>query len=464
MKKFSNMIKVGFFLATAQIKRAGGLTTALTIAVMVFSFLAQVFITGILIGLIEGTSIEYRAKYTGDLIIIPLDKKTLVERTYDITRTLDQDPLVTAYTVRLDGGGKIEANSSNRASGDKADTIAARVFGVDFAKEEKTTKMSENIIEGEYITAADSSRYILIGSDLIDRYAQGPDATAFLTEIYPGTRIKLTINDKVEEFIVAGIFKTKVETASSVFMKAEAYKRLTGNTTSDASHIAVRARNIGDETQIKQNLLNNDFGSYARVRTYQEDEPAFVKDLKSLFGLMGTMFGSITLSVAAITVYIVISINTITRRKYIGILKGIGISGGAIELAYVIQSFLYGVIGVAVGAFIIFAGIKPFFDKNPIDFPFSDGILVATIPDTVTKAVVLLFIAIFAAYFAARGTIRQNTLDAILGRNPAKKQKTGKRNIFVRIITSPVTLLQRFIQNASNKKIKEESANLTQEQ
>lgn len=455
MKNFINTLKVGFFLASAQIRRAGTLTTTLTIAVMVFSFLAQVFISGILIGLIEGSSVAFRAKYIGDMIISPLEKKTVIERTFDITRTLDNDPLVAAYTVRSGTGGKIEANSTSRSSEQSEDTISANIYGVDFTKEDATTKLTENIVEGDYITESDSPRYVLIGSNLIDRYANGPDAVAYLADIYPDSRIKVTIKGRTEEFIIKGIIKSKVDTISgSVFLKNEAYQRMTGNTTSDATEIAVRAKTVGDEYQIKKNLLAGDFDTYAKIQTYEEGEPGFVKDLKNLFGALGSMFGSITLFVAAITVYIVISINTLTRRKYIGILKGIGIRGGAIELAYVVQSFLYAVIGVIVGSFIIFAGIKPFFDRNPIDFPFSDGILVATIPDTVLKAVVLLLIAIFAAYFAARGTIRQNTLDAILGRNAAKKMKVGgKKNIFIRIVTSPYTWVQSNIQKAAARNI-----------
>jgi putative ABC transport system permease protein len=454
MKQFINTFKVGFFLATAQIKRAGGLATTLTIAVMVFSFLAQVFISGILIGLIEGSSVAFRAKYIGDLIISPLDKKEVIERSYDITQTLAQDPLVTAYTPRISAQGRIEANSTSRSSGEVEDTIGAGIYGVDFAKENATTKLTENVIEGDYITESDSPRYVLIGSDLIDRYANGPDATAFLTEIYPDSRIKVTVGGKTEEFIVKGIIEAKVATISgSVFMKAEALQRLTGNTTSDVDEIAVRAKVPGDEYQIKQNLINGDFDTYAKIQTYEEGEPAFVKDLKTLFGALGTMFGSITLFVAAITVYIVISINTLTRRKYIGILKGIGIHGSAIELAYVIQSLLYALIGVAVGSAIVFGFIKPFFDRNPIDFPFSDGILVATIPDTVTKAVVLIVIAIIAAYFAACGTIRQNTLDAILGRSPAKKVRTKKTILgkIVSVILYPLKFVQDFIQKTAEK-------------
>lgn len=429
MKQFINTLRVGYFLAVAQIKRAGKVTTILTIAVMVFSFLAQVFITGILIGLIEGSSVAFRAKFIGDALISPLDKKDVIERTYDITKNLEQNPSVKAYSVRYSGNAKLVYNDGTGSASDSENSVGAIAYGVVPSQEDATNKISENIVEGEYLVDTDPASYILVGADLLDRYSNTPDILETLSGVYPGSRIKLTISGKTEEFTVKGITKGKVDSISrGVFMKQEALKRMTGNTTSDANNsIAIRAIYPGAEYQIKQDLLSNNFDTYAKIQTYEEGEPSFVKDLKKLFGVLGTMFGSITLFVAAITVYIVISINTLTRRKYIGILKGIGIRGGAIELAYVIQSFLYAVIGIIVGSFFIFGLIKPFFDRNPIDFPFSDGILVATIPDTATKAAILLAIAIVAAYFAARSTIRQNTLDAILGRNPAKKIKVKKK-------------------------------------
>ncbi|HYC34235.1 MAG TPA: hypothetical protein VEC13_00725, partial [Candidatus Paceibacterota bacterium] len=58
----------------------------------------------------------------------------------------------------------------------------------------------------------------------------------------------------------------------------------------------------------------------------------------------------------------------------------------------------------------------PFFDAHPINFPFSDGILVATASSTITKVIVLFITTIIAGYIPARMIVRRNTLDAILGR------------------------------------------------
>lgn len=60
----------------------------------------------------------------------------------------------------------------------------------------------------------------------------------------------------------------------------------------------------------------------------------------------------------------------------IGILKGIGINSFAIEFSYIFQAAVYTAIGSIIGSILVFFVIKPIIDANPIDFPFSDGIIV----------------------------------------------------------------------------------------
>jgi ABC-type lipoprotein release transport system permease subunit len=121
--------------------------------------------------------------------------------------------------------------------------------------------------------------------------------------------------------------------------------------------------------------------------------------------------------VASITIFIVIFINAITRRKFIGILKGIGISGEAIEISYIIQSCFYALSGSGIGLTLLYVILIPFINAHPIDFPFSDGILVAPCLETMVRVGLLIFTTIVAGYVPARMIVQRNTLDSILGRN-----------------------------------------------
>jgi ABC-type antimicrobial peptide transport system permease subunit len=97
-------------------------------------------------------------------------------------------------------------------------------------------------------------------------------------------------------------------------------------------------------------------------------------------------------------------------------MKGIGISERAIEVSYIFQSIFYAVLGGLLGLGIVYGLLVPLFYAHPIDFPFSDGILVAPISGTMFKFFLLLFVTIVAGYVPARRIVKKNTLDSILGR------------------------------------------------
>jgi ABC-type antimicrobial peptide transport system permease subunit len=65
---------------------------------------------------------------------------------------------------------------------------------------------------------------------------------------------------------------------------------------------------------------------------------------------------------------------------------------------------------------IIYGLLAPYIAAHPIDFPFSDGTLVVPAVGTTIRAIILLVATIIAGYIPARMVVKQNTLDAILGR------------------------------------------------
>jgi ABC-type lipoprotein release transport system permease subunit len=132
--------------------------------------------------------------------------------------------------------------------------------------------------------------------------------------------------------------------------------------------------------------------------------------------MLGNLISSVGLVVASITIFIVIFVNAITRRRYIGILKGIGIESRVIEISYVIQSLFYAVVGMIIGTIFVFGFLEPYITQHPINFPFSDGILVVTWLGVFVRAAILCVATVIAGYIPARIVVNQNTLSAILGR------------------------------------------------
>jgi putative ABC transport system permease protein len=184
----------------------------------------------------------------------------------------------------------------------------------------------------------------------------------------------------------------------------------------DAGEIAMIVEPEINPAHVKNDIINSGISDSAEVQTWEEAQGKFFKDLSSTFTILGNVIGSIGLAVASVTIFIVIFINAISRKKYIGILKGIGVSGATIRYSYIFQSIFYASIGSLLGLLILYGLLVPFFDKNPIDFPFSDGILAVTPNGTLWRLGLLFLATLVAGFLPAQIVIRKNTLDSILGR------------------------------------------------
>jgi ABC-type antimicrobial peptide transport system permease subunit len=140
-------------------------------------------------------------------------------------------------------------------------------------------------------------------------------------------------------------------------------------------------------------------------------------NIKLFFSIIGTILGSVSVVVALITIFIIIYINALTRRRQIGIMKGIGVTNFAIEFSYICQAVFYVFIGSVIALAIIFLGLKPYIDAHPIDTPFARIVLVAEPVAVLTKFLLVMLVSVMAGYLPARLIVKRNTLNAILGRN-----------------------------------------------
>jgi ABC-type lipoprotein release transport system permease subunit len=293
----------------------------------------------------------------------------------------------------------------------------AEYTNIDPAKEDSVTDLSSKVIEGSFLTN-DDTESVVLGAYLLKKYLP-IESAAFRTleNVGVGSKVRITVNNNVKEFTIKGIVKTKVdEIDMRVFMLDTTLRNLAGRTDLNANEIAIKIIPNTDPMIVKQAFLRNGIDRTARVQTFEEGLPKFVTDIRDTFAILGNVVGSIGLVVASITIFIVIFVNAITRRKFIGILKGIGISSQAIEIAYIFQSLFYAVWGIGIGLFILYGFLVPFIASHPIKFPFSDGILVAEFGATFIRVFLLVVATLVAGFIPARLVVKRNTLDSILGR------------------------------------------------
>jgi len=419
--KKAHNIKIGLFLAIRQLKHASIWTTGLIVIVMMLTFLNLVVVNGILVGLIESSVQASEERYSGKVIISTLRQKSIIENSEEIEKVLSSLPNVTDVVPRVLAGGTVKSDYRRLLKeGETPNMAQTNISGIVPSQEDKATGLSKYVIDGAYLDDNDKEG-VLIGAFLVNELTP-IDTIGFpqLRNVKVGDKVKITVGENSKEVYIRGFLKSKIDNIDArVIMTQSELRKLVGRSDTNVSEIAVKLTSgstEADAVRVKDILIANGYDFDAKIQTATEAQPKFLKDMKDLFGLLGTLMGSIGLVVASITVFIVIFVNTLTRRKFIGILKGIGISSKSIEYSYIIQSAFYAIVGAAMGMLVLYGFLVPFIDAHPINFPFSDGILYAPLGGTMWRVLALFVTTIIAGYIPARMIVSKNTLDSILGR------------------------------------------------
>ncbi len=423
--EYLNALRVGWFLSLRQIKHAGKGTTVLIVFIMILTFLNLVVVSGLLLGLIVGSFEQFKESYSGDVLITSASGREYIENSPELISFLKHDPKVKALSTRHAINAQVLGTlNSLPEKNESPNQITAGLSGINPVEEEKVTGFSKFVAYGKMLEP-DESGYILIGASLIKKYSAYADANfpglTLLENVEVGSRVRLTIMRKggeniSKEFIVKGIVKSKIDQVSArVFINGAELKSLLPVNKEQYQEIAVKTEPNYPPQLVKE--IKNFLGSHvARVQTSDEAIPSFLRDIETTMRILGNALSSFALAVASITIFIVVYIKAVTKRKFIGIMKGIGISPRAIEFAYIFQALYYGIVGSAIGLLLTFGFLKPYFDAYPINFPFSDGILVVTPDSAALRLFILLAVTLIAGYVPAKLIVRENTLDAILGR------------------------------------------------
>ncbi len=319
-------IRIGFFLALRQVRRASKWTTGLIIFVMTLTFLNLTVVSGILVGLIEGSVEANKTYYTSDVIISVLPKKDYIEQSPKIISIINSLPETESYSARYIAGGRIETGYTTATKEEDIESAGGSFVGIDPIREKQTTGMDRFIVEGAFLTPTDYDQ-VLLGANFLKKYLpiESPGFTT-LSNVEIGDKIRIKIGDVSREVFVKGFVKSKVDELSfRIFFVDSQLRGLIGRDDYNVDEVSIKLKPGSDAIAVRDALIRSGVSEYARVQTFEDAQPKFLKDIKATFALLGNMLSSIGLTVASITIFIVIFINAITRRKFIGILKGIGI-------------------------------------------------------------------------------------------------------------------------------------------
>ncbi len=416
--KFQKDIFVGQFLAFRELKRNNPWSTALIIFVMSLTFLNMVLMGGILTGLAEGMMNSFKTYYSSDILIKPATQYVSISQSSMLNSVIKSLPSYQASSSRYTTPAILENENKVKIRAiDIGQRVNSTIVGINPKDEDAVTGISSEIILGEYLKEYDTDG-IILGKSLLVEYSQGSSTEPRLKDITIGSRLKLIIGNEDIDVFVRGIVDTGNSTVDGrAFMLESTMRPLINNHSLNASEIAVLLNPDSSREEAKEYILKNfSYDTDVIVETAEETLPKAISDMKKTFSMLGNIVGVISLIVGAITIFIVIFVNAITRRKYIGIMKGIGISARSIEVSYVMQSLFYALSGIIFSSLIIIWFLAPWFDIHPLKFPVTEGKLAVTTSGLVMRGLILTLTAFISGYVPARMVTKQNTLDAILGR------------------------------------------------
>lgn len=414
--RFVDSIRVGSFLAYRSVKRSSKYVSVLIVVILTLIFLNLVAIGGLLIGMIKGSEKGYIEYLGGSVIIKPLADKLYVQRTDDLVSFAKSLPEYLAHSPRISSAAKIETRFRERKKGSEGESVSAKVVGMDPVLEAQTTLFPSTIIEGRFLRPDDRDK-IVLGSILAGKRVFAAFGQS-LKDVYLGDKILVHYGNGVSrEYEVVGIMKSKFEILDlQAYVSFKEMQQVLAITDDRVSEIAIKTSDYSKAEQFRKFFFDAGYDQYNLIQSWSEGLGAMMSAVYDSIGLIADIIGSIGLAVGGITIFILIFINAVSKRRFIGVLKASGVTSSSIICSFVFQGIFYTFIAILIGMVLLYGFMIPYLDRHPIDFAFADGIIYVTESYVLARIIVLFVVSVLSGLVPAYMIAKENTLNAILGR------------------------------------------------
>jgi putative ABC transport system permease protein len=402
-------LRVALFLATRSIARAQLSTSALLIFILFLSFLNLMFITGILAGVSQAIiqqSIESTSSYIDvDPQQSPVQKLYIPDQ-HDLRSRIERIPGVLATARHYTASGSI---FYDRDKNGHSIVVGAPIVGIDPIEEQRVTSISQHVVSGEYLDENDTDK-ILVGADISGGY--GPSFLRNLGGAKVGEKVQITYDNGVSRiYTIKGIYLVGFA-STFVFIP---YKEIESvlSVSNYASEVLVNVdpdaasldRYKAEIQQVAPELKVSDYTELLGQ----------IQPISLAFSAIGFVVAVVSVMVAAITIFVLIYVNAISKRRQIGILKAIGIEQKVIVISYMFQSLFYSACGVFLGSIAVFLVLDPYLRAHPFDLPLGALHLSFDTIGSILAISSILLAGIIAGVIPSWRVARQNIISAIWG-------------------------------------------------
>ncbi|MBW2999521.1 FtsX-like permease family protein [Candidatus Woesearchaeota archaeon] len=320
------------------------------------AFINIIFIYSLLDGIIERTEMNVIEFRYGQVVIEPIDENPFINNADSLMRNIESLPEVVGVTSHYILGASIYH---------KEKEVTQSVYSIDPEEERTVTKIENHLVEGSFLSKHDTD-YILLGNEVTGGYEAKLEKTS-LGGVHAGDKVEVVYsNGLTKEYRVKGIFNTMdIITDLRAFVTQEEMENILG-VDNKASEIIIKLDKIGNEEAFIEKLYG--IGVKEEIDIWEERAGIAVSMIESFF-IIKTLLGFISVLVAGVTIFIVIYITTVNKRKEIGILKAVGIKRNIIIKSFLFQSMFYTLSGSILGYIVLMLFINPYFAIRPLKFP-----------------------------------------------------------------------------------------------
>ncbi len=405
-----NSVRTAFFIAYKSIVRGRKGTFALMMLILTLSYFNMLFVPGVFAGLLNTILAAEINTSTAHIIVGPQQHpvpQQFITNQSELRAQIATIPGVVGTVRTYLTAGAISFDPDKNGVFKR---VSAQVIGIDPTDTEKIFTLHKYIVAGQFLSDTDTDSIVLPaalagGYNLPEPTDLGGAKVGDKVQVVYGNGVSRTYTVKGISNIVFG-----PALVNAYITAKEAESVLSA--TNDASEVLVK---VDDPTRLGyfvsrvQALAPN-----LHVQSYTDLLTA-IQPVLNAFTLIAIIVSVISILVAAVTIFVMIYVNAVNKRRQIGILKAIGIKERVIIYSYVLQSLFYVVCGVCSGSLLVFGIVQPIVAAHPIPLPFG-GLTFSfgwmLIVETITGFLIAGF---FSGLIPSRIVAREEILKAIWG-------------------------------------------------
>lgn len=400
-------MKTTAFLALKSIQKGNKVTLILTPLIITVALINLLFMKAMFTGVPVSLDGQVKDNIYGNIFIKPESEKVFISNPKYVQELINSVPGVIASTSHFYTSGTITYDKFK--DGKNIRKRYPSIMAINPDDEKKVTKINKLLVAGEYLSPLDRDK-IVVGVEISGGF--GAKAEKEALDVNVGDRVTVNYQNGVsKDYTVKGIYKTGMDgvdgdafitqkEAEDIFQYSAVHSILVRIKDDSKKDLYVKQfKNLGLKEKITPWNQLLDIGS----------------SMKGSFKIIEGILSSVSMIVVAATIFIVIFINIITRKKQIGILKAIGIHENIIIGSYLLQICFYVFCGFALGIGLMYGIIIPYFFRHPLAMGFGNVSLILEIPDLISNLIMIFTISLVAGLIPTWQVSKEKILKAIWG-------------------------------------------------